>query len=685
MNFKTLSIFAAAAAMSLASCSSEEPAGNQMQEGEGIGYMSFTIANPAEGTRAAGDQEAGSGKDNEIFNNGDANEYAICPNNQANAAFFYDEDGTFYSMSYLQAFNATGDGHQSHDNYAEKYYTYITRWANTNAKPVPTQVVVVLNADPEKLLELANLNKADFCKTIYDTMDKTTKAYTYGIYKYGDEKYFTMSNSAFYDDKDATVTDIANYQVCETAEDALKNPVTVYVERLLAKFQLTFGENGKELIDGDDFVIFDPVTPDGKAAAKVNFVAKYDGLDDNLDYPDYESVEWKIYISNWGINGLEKQANLLKNISEKNNATFPLDYWNAKQFHRSYWGFSPDFATEEGFTTQYRYAGYDPEAETYKDKFFGNADYNPANESAQLNTLHYVSFNDLKARARYKYTAERTYNAKAGLENYGPYRFASHYLVAAQLMLPNVDTDMTTKNDKQQLENLTDKWYAYNFFWATKEDYIRYAYRRMATMVTDGREHSMTINGITASIKGVSDGYLYYKEYEGDQAVFKRIEVANATDYFETQSAQVIHGDGKIALKAKKGASILIRTGENSFTKLTDDQLTCMIYSFSEPAKHFAKGAMYYAIPVQHYYGKSFPNDDDKAVINKDSGEYYEGQFGVVRNHWYRLNIKNIGSIGIPVDNPDQPIIPDPEDEYYIALEIVVLPWHVIDNGSVDL
>ena len=61
------------------------------------------------------------------------------------------------------------------------------------------------------------------------------------------------------------------------------------------------------------------------------------------------------------------------------------------------------------------------------------------------------------------------------------------------------------------------------------------------------------------------------------------------------------------------------------------------------------------------------------------------GDFGVVRNHWYRLNVRTIANVGIPVDDPDQPIIPDPEDDYYVAFEIVVLPWHIIDMGEIDL
>ena len=681
-NVLSLLLAMGALTLSMASCSNDEPAGNTPeQDGIGIGYMAFTISSDQQGTRAVEvevDKEAASG---EIYNNGDVNEFAICPNNKANAAFFFDDLGNFYSMSNLQAFNDTGLDHGNHNNYAEKYYTYITRWRNTNANPVPTKAIVVLNANPDELNALAESLVAAGAEAvnivrnrIYNTFDNSGN-YVYGVYEYANEQYFTMSNSAFLDDSsaDQTVTDITGC-ICETAEQALKTPATVYVERLLAKYQLYFGSALTELTGAEGYT-FTPTTPDGEEVAMLNFVASYTGEDQtSLDYPTYTPKKWSVYIVNWGINGLEKKGRLIKNIAG-NSGYF--EGWNAYAYHRSFWGESPEYETADGFTTQYRPTIYDVDATKYADTYFGNSNYS-AGDVDQKNTLHYVSFNDLKTRARYKYTAERTYNAPAGLTGYGPYRYASHYLIGAQLILDGVDTDLTTKNASNQLTGVTDKYYAYNFYWATAGDYIRYAYRRMATQVADGRTHTITLNNKTVTIAGVSDGYLYAKKENED--AYERIEVKDAANYFELQPAQVIHGDGKVALKATK--TLYIKTGNNTYAELSEDQTTNMIYYFSEPAKHFAKGAMYYAVPVQHKLGKS---KGTMAEINKDSGRYVVGNFGTVRNHWYRLTISTIGSVGSPVDNPDQPIIPDPEDEYYVALEIVILPWHVIDNGSVDL
>lgn len=694
---KTFTMLAALAVTGLASCSSEEPiGGDNLTGGErhGIGYMSFTLASPADGTRADGDATV----EGEIFNNGDADEYAICPNKAANAAFFFYSDGKFYGMSLLEPVNQTGNldsnktesddnkvGHESHGGYPEQFYTYVTRWnaEGENGDDKPAKVMVVLNADPVDLETLASTSPtvSEVLAKNYATRDEAGN-YVYGVYKYGDRNYFTMSNSSYFEadnSTDATVQTLTDANICETPELALQAPVTVYVERLLAKFSLGFGTAGEEYLKDTDFFAFDPFAanpPEGqKAVAKVNY-ATFDGKDlNNLDYPSYEQKAWKAYIVNWGINGQEKNGNLIKEIEG-------TAAWNAFNYHRSYWGKSPLYSDEgkgKGFTTQYRPTQYDPEN---NDKFYGNETYNPAAESAQLNALHYVSFNELKNRARYKYTAERTYDAQEGLVDYGPYRYASHYLIGAQLLLDGVDNvNSSSERDAKNpgmIKDVADKYYAYSFFWASKDDYIRYSYRRMATQLSDGRAHTMKItdrtNGIT--LKGLTDGYLY----SDDKGT--RIEVADAADYFTLTSAQSIHGDGKVVLTPAAGKKIYLHTGENVYQDVTN-YMVDIVYTFTEPARHYNKGAMYYAIPVQHNQGKT--NVANRIEIKKTGGEYKVADFGVVRNHWYRLTVKTIGSIGTPVDNPDQPIIPDPEDEYYVALEIVVLPWHIINNGTVDL
>lgn len=668
----------------LASCSSEEPAVNGPVDSEGIGYMSFTISTDAS-ARSRAEEEGDETVSGEIFNNGDAGEYAICPNNLANAALFFDKNGTFYGMSNLQAFNNTGLNHSgSHlDGYPEQFYTYITRWRNTNAEAVPTQVIVVLNANPDVLDEIAQSNKslADVKAMNFATF--TGKSYTYGHYTYNNTDYFTMTNSSFIEnDEDVTVTQIAANQVCETAEQALENPVTVYVERLLAKYQLYFGEDNEELLNGNSRIIMSPKTNDteGSFEGKVNYVESYLGTETNLDYPKYKVIGWHAYIANWAINGLEMNGNLLKDIS--GNAAYGFT-WNFPTYHRSYWGETPDYSKTTGFTTQYRDASLDPLPDS---NFFGNPTWKPG-EHGQLNTLHYISYNDMKNRARYKYTAARTYDAAEGLKGYGPYRYASHYLIGAQLILEGVDENYETAaiQDNGQLEDIKDKYYAYNFFWADKASYIRYAYRRMATMVADGRVHNMTIVGEGTELKLVDEG-TFYTDNAGT-----KLAVKDAADYFTTAPAQTIHGDGKIVLalgdedvyvKAYKKNDEGEYTTDTEYVKLDEEMATNIIYSFAEPARHYANGAMYYAIPIQHKKGVS---NGEMATINKDSGEYDLGQFGTVRNHWYRLTISAINSIGTPVDDPEQPIIPDPEDEYYVALDIVILPWHVIDNGNTPL
>lgn len=692
MNFKKfITPMFALGALCLASCSSEGPLGDgpQYEEGEGIGFMAFTIANPESGTRAVGDENNfETDTDGEIFSNGDAQEYAICPNDQANVAFFFDSSNNFYSMCTLQgAANGNGvnkDNHPANDPYAkaEKYYTYITRWRNTNANPTPTQVIVVLNANPTELNELAQGLAAKGTEALNEVLNYkfntyTAGNYTYGVYKYADNNYFTMTNSSFLDNegKEAIVTDITG-NIQDTAEKALANPAVVYVERLLAKYQLGFGSAGYELTGNDTDFTFKPfVTGDTKVneAAKVNYVAEYLGEGENaieggnIDYPRYETKEWQVYVNSWGINGLEKEGRLIKDINTGRANYFTG--WNIPTYHRSYWGASPLYALsgKDNFPTQYRSTQYDP-----------NPDANFVGSNDGKTALHYISFDDLQTRARYKYTAERTYSDQEdGNKAYGPYRYASHYLIGAQLILTGIDTDVTTK-DGLKLKNLADKWYAYNFYWGSEEDYIRYAYRRMAAQVADGRSHTINLGTTPVTVGGISDGYLYA------DAQGTKIMVSEAADYFKTAPAQLIHGDGKRVLSLKEGKTLYIRTGENTYTALNENQVLAMIYNFTDAVRHYNGGAMYYAIPVQHMQGKS--NSANKVTIDKDATESYPfGQFATVRNHWYRLTVNTIGSIGTPVDDPEQPIIPDPEDEYHVALEIVVLPWHLIDNGSVGL
>ncbi|WP_302586136.1 Mfa1 family fimbria major subunit [uncultured Alistipes sp.] len=61
-----------------------------------------------------------------------------------------------------------------------------------------------------------------------------------------------------------------------------------------------------------------------------------------------------------------------------------------------------------------------------------------------------------------------------------------------------------------------------------------------------------------------------------------------------------------------------------------------------------------------------------------------KGLYGVVRNHIYDVNINSVVGLGTPVYDPDEVIVPQKpdKDETYIAAEVKILAWRVVDNDT---
>lgn len=81
------------------------------------------------------------------------------------------------------------------------------------------------------------------------------------------------------------------------------------------------------------------------------------------------------------------------------------------------------------------------------------------------------------------------------------------------------------------------------------------------------------------------------------------------------------------------------------------------------------------------------------AEIRKDGMAYYHTGVehlgtakGIVRNHFYQIDVNTIKGFGTPVYDPDSKFIPeDPKDvKTYIAATIKVLSWRVVKQ-TVDL
>ena len=89
------------------------------------------------------------------------------------------------------------------------------------------------------------------------------------------------------------------------------------------------------------------------------------------------------------------------------------------------------------------------------------------------------------------------------------------------------------------------------------------------------------------------------------------------------------------------------------------------------PAQVYNDGMTYYTVDVRH-------------LATEGLGK--AGEFGVVRNHSYQINITGIEGFGTPIYNMEQEIV-NPEDpadhESYIASEVKILAWRLVSQNAV--
>lgn len=157
---------------------------------------------------------------------------------------------------------------------------------------LPAKVVAVVNYEGTTSLSLADLKE-----------DLTTVGHT-------NKKEFIMTNAVYFNEAsnevvDATPLTIENFQTDRS--EALKNPVTIYVERVTAKVNVEAPITKFDVACFDTGIEFDS----GK-----NIFARIDG---------------------WGLIGTQEESYFVKSIDE----TWTEDYlgfaWNNPTYHRSYW------------------------------------------------------------------------------------------------------------------------------------------------------------------------------------------------------------------------------------------------------------------------------------------------------------------------------------------------------------
>lgn len=326
------SVLASALMLTVASCSSEDVAGGDAQNGKGAtSYLAVNIENvgsaPASRayTQNGGSYEDGTTEESKInkvrfyFFNGDGTPYLLAKKDASQQQ----------SVNYLDQTNIITDGKNEGETVENKTQAMLVLEGETKA--VPASVIAVINPDAlegttlnnDRTMTLSELRTAATGKTFYDATNG-----------------FVMSNSVYESaGQDVCSTPVANY-VRASSADALKNPVDIYVERVNAKV------NAK--IDADYVRSGETEKAWSQNAGKYQIkvgeieVTTYDentnATPTKTKYPVYAVVQ------GWQVADANGKAEVCKQINTSWYAgELGISPWTTSDYHRCFWSKSVPF------------------------------------------------------------------------------------------------------------------------------------------------------------------------------------------------------------------------------------------------------------------------------------------------------------------------------------------------------
>lgn len=325
----------------MASCSNEEPAVNPDNGTEQVGdkYMAVRISMPTMmGTRAEGDEETGETNNstladgtNKVFEEAVGNESAI---DKANVRFyFYTSDfqpftlvktnvnGTVEETNMVTPQSLTIKDQDGNVTYQEGILVLGTPSAPYIGK-TPKYVACAINLTDAKFREIANKTMNDI-----ENINIVKSPESDGTYKWN---LFAMTSSTYADEVDAgdgkgktmrkvIAAEIKEGMLTSSVEAAEKNPVNIYVERLVSKVRVkgldTYTSKAE---DGSD-ATYDIIGTDGTK----------------------KGVTLKVELTGWQLRNRNMYAKLFKYINKNATAEDYFSNWNDPNYHRCYWAETP--------------------------------------------------------------------------------------------------------------------------------------------------------------------------------------------------------------------------------------------------------------------------------------------------------------------------------------------------------
>lgn len=325
MKFFKLYSLALAGALMLGACSSSD----DLKDGgatanEGKSYIAVNIKSV--GTAGAGTRAGDYTQGGATYEDGTENEGAI----SKVRFFFFNSDGSPYIMkgtdkNYKELNSSVTGATESDRLYTIEGKTAAMMVIKGETKTAPAYMIAVVNPQTLEKLEDKAYRESQLRDQFTDTKFIKIETAATGK-KYSD---FVMSNSVYSENGARVCASSVSGHVEENQEEAEKNPVDIYVERVVAKATTTVNTaNWEQIADGTDA---------GKYKIKVGEI--YINAENKKDV--YAVVQ------GWGLADENGQAELEKQIDITNNnltsAILGIEPWTTPDYHRCFWSASVPF------------------------------------------------------------------------------------------------------------------------------------------------------------------------------------------------------------------------------------------------------------------------------------------------------------------------------------------------------
>ena len=328
------SVLASALMLTVASCSSEDVAGGDAQNGKGAtSYLAVNIENvgsaPASRSYAKGDGTYEDGTDTEskinkvrfYFFNGDGTPYLLVNKDATNEQ----------SVNYLDQAVIKTDG-KDNDHTAE-IKTKAVLVLNGETKAIPASVIAVINPDV-----LNNTTLQSGTMTLSELRTSAT-----GSKFHDDTNGFVMSNSAYESaGQDVCSTPVANH-VFATSDAALKQPVDIYVERVNAKVNAKIDATYQR--DGESTPAW--TETEGKYQIEVGNIEVTTYATGNTNAtPTKTKCPVYAVVQGWQLADANGKAEVCKQINTSWYAgQLGISPWTTSDYHRCFWSKSVPFTS----------------------------------------------------------------------------------------------------------------------------------------------------------------------------------------------------------------------------------------------------------------------------------------------------------------------------------------------------